>query len=345
MIDELKQLKKNIEQSIIEERNHIIKYMSALIYPQSNHSKVVNLEYNRFTRDDRYHNYNIGSCDGSYDVKEIKILSFYEFLAHKLTRHVYQDRQSYTKNNLIDSITIYNDDGEVDGRKVEDYEFSGETEHEIFETWLLFDLIFEVGAKVAKEIQTKNFIAIPHYLDLIDKNFNLFSNVKNSDFQLKMNQDELYSWLELEINQFKHRVEEQGLWKSLKKEPEKHFQHIFSAALYRVCEIYNVDLSAEPDVGSGKVDFKFSQGHKSKVCVELKLSTSEKALTGYTHQLQQYLISEKTDKGIYVIINNGNVTNSYNELLTLKEKAKKEGNNHPEIILIDARQKISASKQ
>ena len=167
---------------------------------------------------------------------------------------------------------------------------------------------------------------------------------KDSHFQLKMDEDELHSWLLAEIISLQHLIEEKGLWKSLNKEPEKHFQWVFSAALSRVSELFGVYMCAEPDVGSGKVDFIFSQGNNSKVCVELKLATSQMVFEGYTEQLQQYLKSEKTNKGIYVVIDSGDSKSSYRRLLNYVADTKKQIKRCPDIILIDANPKLSASK-
>lgn len=346
MTDELKQLKMYIESTIVDERNHIFKYTSPLRHPQSSQAKAVFLEYDRVTSNDRYHNYNVQSLPyGDFQVKEKDIPSFYEFLAKKLRYHFNQDRKSYASNRILAPFHVYDEDGSVEETTIQDCEFSGETDHEIFSSWLLFDHLFEIGEQIARRIEAKNLIGIQSHLNLIDESFGFLMNRKDSYFQLKMNEDELYSWLLAEIISFQHQVEEKGLWRSLNKEPEKHFQWLFSAALGRISELFGVCMLAEPDVGSGKVDFIFSQGSDSKVCVELKLSTSSKALEGYTKQLQQYLKSEKIDKGIYIVIDSGDSKGSYRNLLNFIEDGKKNAQSYPDIILIDASPKISASQQ
>ncbi|WP_157035370.1 hypothetical protein [Psychromonas ingrahamii] len=346
MTGELEKLKMYIESSIIDERNHIFKYTSPLTHPQSSQAKAVFLEYDRATSNDRYHNYNLKSLPyGNFQVEEKDIPSFYVFLAKKLRYHFTQDRKSYASDRILNPFKVYGEEGSVEEIGIPDYEFSGETDHGVFSSWLLFDHLFEVGEQIARRIEAKNFIGIQSHLNLIDDNFGFLMGRKNSYFQLKMDEDELYSWLLVEIESFKHQVEEKGLWKSLNKEPEKHFQKVFAAVLGRVSELFGVDMSAETCVGSGTVDFKFSQGSNSKVCVELKRSNSSKALEGYTKQLQQYLMSEKIDKGIYVVIDSGDSKSSYRQLLHFIENGKKQGENYPDIILMDASPKISASKQ
>ncbi|OBU30144.1 hypothetical protein [Photobacterium kishitanii] len=346
MNGELKQLKMYIESSIVSERNHIFKYTSPLTRPESSQAKAVFLEYNRATSNDRRHNYNLNSLPhGCYEVEEKDIPNFYEFLANKLRYHFKKSRRSYVSGMISDPFKVYDEDGFVEDMSILDYEFTGEIDHEIFSSWLLFDHLFEIEEQIAKRVEARNFIGIQSHLNLIDDNFGFLMNRKDSYFQLKMDEDELYSWLLTEIISFQHQVEEKGLWKSLNKEPEKHFQWVFAAVLGRVSELCGVCMLAEPDVGSGKVDFIFSQGNNSKVCVELKLSSSSKVLEGYTKQIQQYLKSEKTDKGIYVVIDSGDSKISYSKLLNFIEDGKNNGQSYPEIILVDANPKISASKR
>lgn len=346
MTGELKQLKAIIEFFIKDERNNIFKYTSPFTHPQSIQAKAVFLEYDRATSNDRFHNYNVQSSQyGDGQGAEKDTPSFYTFLARKLRHHFNQDRKSYASDRILAPFTVYDDDGNVEDRTIADYEFIGETDNDIFSLWLLFDHIFELEEQMAKLIESKKFIDIQNHLNLIDDNFSFLMVRKESYFQLKMDEDELYSWLLAEIKSFKHQVEEKGLWKSLNKEPEKHFQWLFAAALGRVSELFDICMSAELDVGSGKVDFMFSQGNDSKVCVELKLSTSSKVLEGFTRQLRQYLISEKTNKGIYVVIDSGGSKGSYRNLLDLIRDGKANGQDYPDIILIDATPKISASQQ
>lgn len=343
MTCELKQLKMYIELSIVDERNHIFKYTSPLTHPQSSLAKTVFLEYDKATSNDRYNNYNLSSLPyGDFQVEEKDIPSIYKFLSGKLRYHYGRERKSYVWDRILDPFKVYDEDGNVEVT-IKDYDFIGETDHEIFSLWLLFDHLFEVTEQLAKRIETKNFVDIQSYLKLVDDNVGFLMDSKYSYFQLKMNEDELYSWLLAEIISFKHQIEEKGLWNSLKKEPEKHFQWVFAAALGRVSELFGVCMLAEPDVGKGKVDFIFSQGNDSKVCVELKLSSNPKVLKGYTDQLQQYLKSEKTNKGIYVVIDSGNSKSSYRHLLNFIKDGKQRGQSYPEIILIDASKKISAS--
>ena len=48
------------------------------------------------------------------------------------------------------------------------------------------------------------------------------------------------------------------------------------------CESNNIDLNREPNAGRGPVDFKFSRGYHSKVTVEVKYSSNNCVVHGFT---------------------------------------------------------------
>ncbi|PME61949.1 hypothetical protein BCV33_21405 [Vibrio lentus] len=346
MADEMKELRKCIESSIVSERNHIFKYTSPLINPNSSDAKAVYHEYGRATSNARYHNYNVESNLNPYceqHVDKMEVQTFHDFLVSKLKCHFHQSRKSYVESKIVSYFRSYDEDGGYECL-IADYEFIGETDHKIFRAWLMYDQLFDISDQIANRIESKNLIGIPSHLKLIDDNFGFLMSNKKSFFQLKMDEDELHSWVLTQVESFKHQVEERGLWVSLKDEPEKHFQRVFEAFLRRVCELYDVDISPEPSTGGGIVDFKLSQGNKSKICVELKLSQNQNVLNGLTRQLPKYQSGEKTDKGIYVVLDSGCPSRSYYELIEYIKEAKSSGLSTDYIILIDATEKLSASK-
>lgn len=346
MADEMTELRKCIESSIVSERNHIFKYTSPLIKPNSSDAKAVYHEYDRATSNARYHNYNVESNlnpYGEHHVDKMEVQTFHDFLVSKLKCRFHQSRKSYAESRIKSNFRSYNEDGDYE-YLIADYEFIGEIDHKIFRAWLMFDQLFDISDQIAKRIESKNLIGIPSQLKLIDDNFGFLMSDKKSFFQLKMDKDELYSWVLTQIESFKHQVEERDLWVSLKDEPEKHFQRVFEAFLRRVCELYDVDISPEPSTGGGIVDFKVSQGNKSKICIELKLSQNQNILNGLTRQLPKYQSGEKTDKGVYVVLDSGCPSRSYYELIEYIKEAKSSGLSTDHIILIDATEKLSASK-
>lgn len=150
------------------------------------------------------------------------------------------------------------------------------------------------------------------------------------------------------VNQFTFLVEQKGLWKELwqdgKRRPEKSAQRLFFAVAYSYCDANNLDANPEMDTGTGVVDFKFSVGAKAKVIVEIKLSDNSKVVQGYEKQLEAYKKSERTTKGIYVVINIGKMGRKDTELLKVKNEQAARGEPTSEIAFIDGTKRPSASK-
>jgi len=147
---------------------------------------------------------------------------------------------------------------------------------------------------------------------------------------------------------FRQHVENNGLWEALydgsgKPRRERISQRLFFSVADSYCEANNLDLSRESDAGRGPVDFKLSRGSRGKVVVELKLSTNKKLLHGYTEQVELYKSSEKADHAIYLVLQVSDKEKPIQKLLELKNKLSSTGP-VPEIIIVDAQPKKSASK-
>jgi hypothetical protein len=160
--------------------------------------------------------------------------------------------------------------------------------------------------------------------------------------------EDVISIVNLIVGQFKSLVENKGLWKEFwagnKNRPEKSAQRIFFAIADTYCKANNLDLSPEADSGSGPVDFKFSQGHQSKVLVEIKLSRNNKLMTGYTNQLERYKVSEETKHGVYLVIDLGNLGSREQGLLNIRNDMLAKSNRVSDIVVVDASKRKSASK-
>lgn len=160
--------------------------------------------------------------------------------------------------------------------------------------------------------------------------------------------EDVISIVNLIIGQFKSLVENKGLWKEFwagnKNRPEKSAQRIFFAIADTYCKANNLDLSPEADSGSGPVDFKFSQGYQSKVLVEIKLSSNNKLMTGYTNQLERYKVSEETKHGVYLVIDLGNLGSREQGLLNIRNDMLAKSNRVSDIVVVDASKRKSASK-
>lgn len=148
---------------------------------------------------------------------------------------------------------------------------------------------------------------------------------------------------------FKEHVEVHGLWKNLYNPStgrpfHEHFaQRIFFTIADVYCATSNLDLSPSSDGGRGPVDFKISSGYDARVLVEVKLSTNKDLIHGFEKQLPEYQKAEKTKKGKFLVLDFGTTPKRLENLF--KNKNKHSSNrNLPEIIVIDARKKASASK-
>jgi hypothetical protein len=122
---------------------------------------------------------------------------------------------------------------------------------------------------------------------------------------------------------------------------EKFTQRLIDACCRRIVEEKGFDISFEPNEGPGPVDFKVSRG-SDKTVVEVKLSSNQQYLHGFTEQLLRYAEAENAEHMIYLFIDKGNkgriqkLKDAYNDMDFGDEKC-------PELYLVDARKQESAS--
>ena len=151
------------------------------------------------------------------------------------------------------------------------------------------------------------------------------------------------------IDEFKFLVEERRLSEELYADdkhprPERAAQRLFFAVAYAFCKAHNLDLTPEADTGNGPVDFKVPVGFKGRVLVEIKLSTNNKVIAGYTRQLETYKTAEETAEGFYVLIDVGQIGEKAERLLGLKNEAAAKGEKASELVFVDGNLRPSASK-
>lgn len=151
-------------------------------------------------------------------------------------------------------------------------------------------------------------------------------------------------------NHFKSLIENNGWFEYLydqigKQKPERAPQLLFYGISEAYCIANNLDVNREINSGIGSLDFKISKGYKAKVNVELKYSSNPNLLKGYENQLPAYNRAEKTDMSIYLIIRTDSNTLKINRLLKYRELEIDKGNRVPDIIIIDGRKQVSASKR
>ena len=104
-----------------------------------------------------------------------------------------------------------------------------------------------------------------------------------------------------------------------------------------------MNLSREPNAGSGALDFKITKGYKAVVTVEIKYSSNTNLIKGYTKQLPTYNKAESADTSIYLVLRTTKTDNSIRQLNKVNKSATDKGERVPEVIIIDARPQKSAS--
>ena len=147
------------------------------------------------------------------------------------------------------------------------------------------------------------------------------------------------------ISHFTQLTEKNGinylLWNGSEPRKEKAAQRLFFAVADVYCKANNIDISPETDSGGGTVDFKFSSGYKGRVLVEIKLSTGQ-VEHGYRTQLRVYEDAAKTFVSVFLIINVGGLGNKLKNIMARKNRSP---GRTPDIVVVDAKVKPSASKR
>src|SRR5205823_12962982 len=87
----------------------------------------------------------------------------------------------------------------------------------------------------------------------------------------------LLSSLAVMIGEYKHFVEENSGWQLLwndrnQSRSEKAAQLLFLGIVKHYCQANDIDISKEPNIGRGPVDFKVSHGFSIRALIELKLA-------------------------------------------------------------------------
>lgn len=152
------------------------------------------------------------------------------------------------------------------------------------------------------------------------------------------------------IAQFKHLIERCGLNKELyagKRKPrhESTAQRLFFAVAYGYCKANDIDIAPEIDTGNGKLDFKFSSGFNARYLVEVKLSTNNSVVTGYTNQLEEYRVAQETMEATYLVIDVGKMGKKDQRLLQAMNLAKREGRPVSDVVFIDGSFQLAPSKR
>ena len=148
------------------------------------------------------------------------------------------------------------------------------------------------------------------------------------------------------IDIFKDWVENNKGWLEIqeisKGKREKIVQRLIHLGAKEYIAVNDLDISFEADSGRGPVDMKISAGTDKSIC-EVKLSSNSQYLQGYQTQVQEYGKAECTENLFYVFVDVGNPERLRTIVETHNEN-KKAGIKCPELIIIDATTRKSASK-
>jgi hypothetical protein len=109
------------------------------------------------------------------------------------------------------------------------------------------------------------------------------------------------------LQAYKHFVEQAGGWALLWNDngtakSENAAQLLLLGIVAHYCRANNIDISREPDVGRGFVDFKVSAGYSLRALIEVKLARNTKFWHGVMVQTPIYMSAEDVGKGYFIVI-------------------------------------------
>ncbi len=174
----------------------------------------------------------------------------------------------------------------------------------------------------------------------------LLKEIKKTElFRSKINHPDSLTATHAIIEIFQDWVENNRGWSVIQDAPskkrEKAVQRMMHLAAKSYVETNDLDFSCEPDEGRGPVDIKLSRG-QDKTLAEIKLSTNGQYLHGYESQIREYGNAERTRNLIYVFVDLGNPVRK-KSIISLHHKTEYSGKPCPELFIVDARPKNSAS--
>jgi hypothetical protein len=172
--------------------------------------------------------------------------------------------------------------------------------------------------------------------------------VTGKRYDLSAGIDAIVEMVHETISTFKHHVEKGNLWEELwidgVPKRERAAQLIYFAIADSFCIANNVDISPEANMGGGPIDFKFSNGYRARVLVEMKRSNGT-VRHGYEKQLEHYKAAARTFHGIFVVIDFGDLGRKLDQIQAIRNSRLIAGEPASDIVVIDATPKESASKR
>jgi hypothetical protein len=92
------------------------------------------------------------------------------------------------------------------------------------------------------------------------------------------------------------------------------------------------------------VDFKIVS-NSARALVEVKLTSNSNLVRGYTDQLPAYGEAERTEKLVYLVVDNGGPPSRLKALREVVADRSRKGQPAPHLIVIDGTKQASASKK
>ena len=159
--------------------------------------------------------------------------------------------------------------------------------------------------------------------------------------------------LRLVFARYKHFIEESGGWKLLwndgnrREKPEEAAQLLFKGVAQSYCVANNIVIDREVNLGTGLVDFKFSNGYRRRAHLEVKKLHNGKFWHGLSAQLPTYLRSDECDLGWYVVVqyhDGGSSKGWLTDGPEIVSQVALENGLRLQAVNIDGRPRLSASK-
>lgn len=315
-----------VEYELLAELKHVIRISKAILEPLSAESEEMYARYYSSTENDRFHNYHVRQAPHHMSVNEICIPTFNVYAVKLLTEH------GYNKNR-------YNQ-LQLNAKNNFEWEDQLDCRYEKY----LNDLnsICDHSVNIAEYFKENMMLEANREYLLLKKRFKPIIH-KIETAPIKLDLDEFHKKVKTMLLHAKSLIENNGIWKSVTD--EKSVQRLIYSAVSASCKMDNIDLSPETDSGNGPVDMKFSHGFDKKIVVEIKLSNNGRALHGYEKQLEIYKQSDRTNKGIFVLVDVGEMGRKLINIKKAHDKFLAERGIASDIIVIDSTEKLSASRR
>jgi len=190
--------------------------------------------------------------------------------------------------------------------------------------------------------------------DIIDNNQELYNAINKQVIEPKeevhLTKEQFFNHLKKVVTQFNFSIVNHSLYKLLWNDDgtprkEKSAQDLFLNNIYLYCSNNGIDVSKEPNIGRGPVDFKLSHGIL-KVLIEVKLASNSSFWHGLEVQTIQYMIQENVKHAIFlVIVNYPEEHEKLQEIYTVIDNLNKKYSFNLTVEIVDAtKDKLSASK-